>query len=55
MFTAYKNYGFDIKDFPNAFAHYENELTLPLYPQMTDEEVGYIVKHVNQAVSEVLV
>ncbi|GEP84508.1 aminotransferase class-V family protein [Staphylococcus piscifermentans] len=55
LFTAYKNYGFDIKDFPNAFAHYQNELTLPLYPQMTDEEVGYVVKKVNQAVSEVLI
>lgn len=55
LFTAYQNYGFDIKDFPNAFAHYQNELTLPLYPQMTDEEVDYVVTKVNQAVSEVLI
>ncbi|RZI00252.1 DegT/DnrJ/EryC1/StrS family aminotransferase [Staphylococcus condimenti] len=55
LFTAYKNYGFDIKDFPNAFAHYQNELSLPLYPQLTNEEIEYVVKHVNQAVSEVLI
>lgn len=55
MFSAYQAYGFDIKDFPNAHAHYVNELTLPLYPQLTDEQVEYIIKQVNEAVGGVLV
>lgn len=55
MFSAYQEYGFDIKDFPNAYAHYVNELTLPLYPQLTDEQVEYIIKQVNEAVGGVLV
>ena len=43
MLTAYKNMGFSIKDYPNAFSAYENEITLPLYSRLTDEEVDYIV------------
>lgn len=44
MMTAYKNMGFDIKDYPNAFEMYKNEITLPLYSRLTDEEVEYIIK-----------
>ncbi len=44
MHTAYKNLGFDIKDFPNAYAHYENEITLPLHTKLTDEEVQYVIE-----------
>ncbi len=44
MHTAYKKLGFDIKDFPNAYAHYENEITLPLHTRLTDEEVDYIIE-----------
>lgn len=43
MMTAYKNLGFDIKDFPNAYAQYENEISLPLHTCLTDEEVDYII------------
>lgn len=43
MHTAYKNLGFDIKDFPNAYAHYENAITLPLHTKLTDEEIEYII------------
>lgn len=43
MHTAYKNLGFDIKDFPNAFEMYKNEITLPLHTLLTDEEVQYVV------------
>ena len=43
MMTAYKNLGFDIKDFPNAYAHFVNEITLPLHTRLTDEEVDYII------------
>ncbi len=43
MHTAYKELGFDIKDYPNAYKQYENEITLPLHTRLTDEEVGYII------------
>ena len=39
MLTAYKNLGFSIKDYPNAYAQYVNELTLPLYSALTEEDV----------------
>lgn len=45
MMTAYKNLGFDIKDFPNAFHLYENEVTLPLYTKLTDDDVEYIISN----------
>ena len=44
MMTAYKNMGFDIKDFPNAYARFVNEITLPLHTRLTDEEVAYIIE-----------
>ena len=43
MHTAYKNLGFDIKDFPNAYAHFTGEITLPLHTRLTDEETDYII------------
>ena len=43
LLTAYKNLGFDIKDYPNAYNHYKNEITLPLHTKLTDEEVDYII------------
>lgn len=43
MMTAYKNLGFDIKDFPNAYAHFENEITLPLHTSLSDEDIEYII------------
>ncbi|PEC10785.1 DegT/DnrJ/EryC1/StrS family aminotransferase [Bacillus toyonensis] len=42
MFTAYKNLGFDIRDYPNAFNMYKNEITLPLHTRLTNEEIEYI-------------
>lgn len=44
MFTAYKNIGFDIKDYPNAYEMYSNEVTLPLHTLLTDNEVEYIIE-----------
>ena len=41
MMTAYKKLGFDIKDYPNAYRQFENEITLPLHTRLTDEEVEY--------------
>ena len=51
LLTAYKNMGFDIKDYPNAYAHFANEITLPLYSRLTDEEVDYVIENYKEIVS----
>lgn len=45
MMTAYKNLGFDIADYPNAYAQYVNEVTLPLNTRMSDEDVEYVIEN----------
>jgi dTDP-4-amino-4,6-dideoxygalactose transaminase len=55
MFTAYKNLGFDISDYPNAYAQYVNEITLPLHTLLSDEDIRYIANSLKQAITEVLV
>ena len=45
MHTAYKNLGFAIQDYPNAYQLFANEITLPLHTRLTDEEVAYIIQH----------
>ena len=45
MMTAYKNLGFDIADYPNAFAQYANEVTLPLHTRLSDEDIDYIINN----------
>ena len=52
LFTAYKNLGFDIKDYPNAYANFVNEITLPLYTILKDEEIDYIIRNYFEIVSE---
>ena len=54
MFTAYKNLGFDIKDYPNAYEQYANEITLPLHTLLSDEDVEYICRSLKRAMDEVL-
>ncbi len=54
MFTAYKNLGFDIKDYPNAYAQYANEITLPLHTLLSDDDVDYICRSLKKAMDEVL-
>jgi dTDP-4-amino-4,6-dideoxygalactose transaminase len=44
MHTAYKKLGFDIKDYPNSFAMYRNEVTLPLHTLLTDEQVEFLLE-----------
>lgn len=44
MHTAYRNLGFDIADYPNAYQQFANEVTLPLHTCLTDEDVGYVVE-----------
>lgn len=50
MMTAYKNMGFDIQDFPNAYDRFENEITLPLHTKLTDEEVEYVIENFKKIV-----
>lgn len=52
MHTAYKNLGFDIKDYPNAYKQFENEITLPLHTCLTDEEVDYIIDNYSRIIRE---
>ena len=54
MMTAYKNLGWDIKDFPNAYDYFANEITLPLHTKLTDEEVDYVIEHFTKIVKEYL-
>ena len=55
MHTAYKNLGFDIKDYPNAYAHFANEISLPLHTRLTDEEVDYVVQEYGNILRDYLV
>lgn len=50
MMTAYKNMGYKIEDYPNAFEMYKNEITLPLHTLLTDEEVEYIIQGVKETI-----
>lgn len=54
MMTAYKAYGWDIKDFPNAYAYYENLITLPLHTLLSDDDVEYVVENYKNIVKEYL-
>ena len=50
MMTAYKEMEWDIEDFPNAYAYYENLITLPLHTKLSDEDVDYIIKNYKEVV-----
>ena len=50
MHTAYKNLGFDIKDYPNAYNNYKSQITLPLHTLLTDEQVDYIIENLKALV-----
>lgn len=52
MMTAYKDLGFDISDYPNAFAQYRNEITLPLHTLLTDEDVDRVLKTLEEAMEQ---
>lgn len=45
MMTAYKNFGFDIADYPNAYNQYRNEITLPLHTRLSDDDVDYVISN----------
>ncbi|GAB6256327.1 DegT/DnrJ/EryC1/StrS family aminotransferase [Peribacillus sp. N1] len=52
MHSAYQQLGFDIKDYPNAYNMYKNEITLPLHPLLTDEQVEYVLKNLKSIVND---
>ena len=52
MLTAYKDLGFDSKDYPNACAQFENEITLPLYSTLTEEDVRYVCKTLKECLQD---
>lgn len=54
MLTAYKNMGFDIADFPNAYAMFANEVSLPLHTNLTDEQVDYVIACYTEVLKEYL-
>lgn len=54
MMTAYKELGWDIKDFPNAFDYYCNLITLPLHTKLSDEDVEYVIENFREVVGEYL-
>lgn len=53
MHTAYKNLGFDIQNYPNAYVQYKNEVTLPLHTKLTDEDVEYIIENFKEVYQDV--
>lgn len=52
MHTAYRKMGFEINDYPNAYAHFANEVTLPLHTCLTDDDVEYVIQNYRDVVSE---
>jgi len=52
MMTAYKNLGFDIANYPNAYNQYHNEITLPLHTSLTDEDVEYVISNFVDIISQ---
>ena len=52
MLTAYKKLGFDIKDYPNAYNQFINEVTLPLHTKLSNEDVEYIIKIFKEVLDE---
>jgi len=52
MMTAYKNLGFDIANYPNAYNQYRNEITLPLHTRLSDEEIEYVLANFINLISK---
>lgn len=54
LHTAYKELGYDIKDYPNAYNHFAHEITLPLHTRLTDEQVKYVIDNFVEVLREYL-
>ncbi|WP_223034491.1 DegT/DnrJ/EryC1/StrS family aminotransferase [Hanstruepera marina] len=50
LLSLFKNMGFSITDYPNAYKNYKSEISLPIYPQLTNDELHYIVNIIESAV-----
>ena len=53
MLTFFKEMGYDINNYPVAYDNYKSEISLPIYPQLTDEQVEYVIKTVIDAYQKV--
>ena len=53
LLTAYKNMGFDIENYPHAYAQFVNEISLPLHTKLTDEQIEYVIKIFSEALNAV--
>lgn len=54
LLTAYRNLGFDISNYPNAYNMYKNEVTLPLFTLLTDEQVDYVIEKFKETYGEMM-
>ena len=54
MFTLYKNLGYSIKDYPNAYNQYANEITLPVYSTLKFEDAEYVVSNVIKCAEKII-
>jgi dTDP-4-amino-4,6-dideoxygalactose transaminase len=54
MHTAYKELGFSIGDYPNAYAHFAHEISLPLHTRLTDAEADYVIENFVEVLKEYL-
>ena len=52
MHTAYKNLGFDISDYPNAYNLFANEITLPLHTRLSNDDIEYVIENYLKIVKE---
>ena len=53
LLSLFKSLGYKIEDYPKAFDNYKSEISLPIYPQLTQEQLDYIVKTINDAVESI--
>ena len=52
VFSAYRYLGYDIKNYPNAFRQYQNQITLPLHTRLSNEDVGYVTESLKRAIDK---
>lgn len=54
MLTLFREKGYDIKDYPQAYRNYAHEISLPIYPQLTDEQADFVIRTVVEAHNKVM-
>ena len=53
MLTLFKEIGYKIEDYPQAYANFKGEISLPIYPQLTNEQVQFVIDCVVEAVEKI--